>query len=1149
MYCCSIPTTDFQMSIVTPQRRSKDDMSLPQRQLVQLPESGKTSRSPSPIKNRYSLPILPKVDDDIRSVVSSSNELTREQLKQAARSPMAKKLHVISNNPNYPGSPNKYIIPVPFTLKLPPKLSSVNTSRENSAVSSAKSTPQNSRAGSPVRTIASDNSVKHSKFKQSKLVYTGHGYEKVDSSLESEGEIEDQLFSISSKYQDELNKQIALSKRSVPLPLSSSNNKMNKFARNTDELSIIEEVSINESRRSSVLSKLMSVQKEDNEKKEEVQPTKLEVPVPIKPVVMRSEPLVVPIKISEKKENTNSDKQLPNIPQSLTKTNTIIKITPNGKTVTPPKIEVKKHKYNKSLPDIPTIRSISTDAEQPHPIPKSNRESNLKLLSKPNIHNGELKIHKRSFSDESLTSSVSSFSSVGDFMHLARVQAMSPPTEKVRYMNLQNPRRNPPPQQQQQKSQLRILPSGVAAATTTNQSNKKPEPVRIMQKQEIGKIPQEKKLFVQPPSISVDRQVSTSSTSSMESLGTSSSWDSIQKSIDITYSKHDNDETNETIKPKKLEDDESSWLDTSDGSDDEVEQEEENEDEEEEKSEEIKPLNISRQGTKSTVDEIKFVVPDNDGPGISFQFPNNDTNITNSKEVKSRVINEVNRKSRYSFYSNDGHIQIPDLSDKRVIDEYSEKTPSSYNGTTFSEIRTETSVSDCDEESEINHLKIGVPGKEALKHLKTQYDLIGGSESDVEFTTKLNSMYQPSKYFPPPISQPELQCNILLPGRHSPSKHTRRKSMFNIDFDISKLTKSFTGHSRNKSVDLLSEISTFGKEQVRVKSPTPEKSTSMELNTTVSKSSSEESIKPLSPHKNTKLEEQKENNKVEEEEEEELLNIKVAEPPKIVNYEVDFKESNSKGEEEFGSPFVTPRIISKSVERPLKVNPKGEKGRKPSNPTSRKVSPYVKDDEETESVIIDLTKDKYEVVCMIDRSGSTRSYKSTTETINGKDVEVVLVDDDDDEQEDDEEDDDKGSSYDELLSIYSKYRNDTWLFKNNSTIKSRNSLNGNRSNSIIHHKKIPITNAITKELKFKRSSNSMTSSTTSSSSVNYQSNRINHPSNTSSSLQPKSETRIKAIRHQSMPLLDSNYFDYASNENYDFHTFIQQRKLSEENNI
>lgn len=65
-------------------------MSLPQRQLVQLPESGKTSRSPSPIKNRYSLPILPKVDDDIRSVVSSSNELTREQLKQAARSPMAK---------------------------------------------------------------------------------------------------------------------------------------------------------------------------------------------------------------------------------------------------------------------------------------------------------------------------------------------------------------------------------------------------------------------------------------------------------------------------------------------------------------------------------------------------------------------------------------------------------------------------------------------------------------------------------------------------------------------------------------------------------------------------------------------------------------------------------------------------------------------------------------------------------------------------------------------------------------------------------------------------------------------------------------------------------------------------------------------------
>ena len=35
------------------------------------------------------------------------------------------------------------------------------------------------------------------------------------------------------------------------------------------------------------------------------------------------------------------------------------------------------------------------------------------------------------------------------------------------------------------------------------------------------------------------------------------------------------------------------------------------------------------------------------------------------------------------------------------------------------------------------------------------------------------------------------------------------------------------------------------------------------------------------------------------------------------------------------------------------------------------------------------------------------------------------------------------------------------------------------------------------------------------------------------------------LRHKSMPALESHYFDYASNDQYDFNTFMQQRRTSQ----
>ena len=156
----------------------------------------------------------------------------------------------------------------------------------------------------------------------------------------------------------------------------------------------------------------------------------------------------------------------------------------------------------------------------------------------------------------------------------------------------------------------------------------------------------------------------------------------------------------------------------------------------------------------------------------NFYFPNTFENSTNSQEVKDRVPQENNRKARHSFYSSNGQIEIPDLSDKRFSDEYSSIAPSSYNGTTFSEIRTEISVSDVDDESNTN-LKIGVPGRDAIKHLKQQYSALG-DDSDADYASNITSLYNTGAnsdkmQMKPASVQPQLECNLLVPGRRSPA--------------------------------------------------------------------------------------------------------------------------------------------------------------------------------------------------------------------------------------------------------------------------------------------------------------------------------------------------------------------------------------------
>ena len=87
------------MSTKVAQGKSKDDLSIPAGGLNLIPlNSDRRTRSNSPVKNRYSLPpnltdyklpSIPRMNDDIKSIMSSTSS-NQERLKQAAKSPIAK---------------------------------------------------------------------------------------------------------------------------------------------------------------------------------------------------------------------------------------------------------------------------------------------------------------------------------------------------------------------------------------------------------------------------------------------------------------------------------------------------------------------------------------------------------------------------------------------------------------------------------------------------------------------------------------------------------------------------------------------------------------------------------------------------------------------------------------------------------------------------------------------------------------------------------------------------------------------------------------------------------------------------------------------------------------------------------------------------
>lgn len=852
------------------------------------------ARSSSPIKKRITRVDLPPIpyatEEDIKSVSSGGSRVS-DELKLLSKSPLSKRLHI-----NAAGSGSKYVIPIPFTLQLPPKLSPRNR------------TPASSCALSPERQKS-----------PSRLMYTGSGYEMVDS---DDG---------NSFLEAQLNKAIAMSPKTPTKSPSGPKGIYTKPKKDLDEMSVINEVpSAGNSRASSLHSRL-------RELAQETPPA-----VPAKPV---------------KSMKTSKSGPIHPVPY-------------------PMDLEAEKLRFS----SVNLQRKPPPAAQNDHQLQKTTTIANFSQVR--DSDNSPYREQIRLFSEGSAVSSSRSFSSV---------------EEAVRGRLVSDFRRG------------------------------------------FGNYPnKDESMVAESESESTSASYSESENSSI--TASSASWDSLQNSVDITIGDGKSMVAEESAEDSQIESEgEDSWTDSS------VENASETN-----KNTVVNslylpnvdlPISVER---KATLESEKLKKPDDDvtsqpilshgnnGAGREFSFPNNTTNITNSPSIKSRKDPYENKSTKFNFSTSAGQIEIPDIDNLSSNYNWSESSQylAVYQGTKEDARETKDESSSKSEAGLLVLEPIGFPSQAAKQVVQLQFqNMYHGSDADSDSDME-SITYSAYSTTPKSKSTPCLLSGTQKSLPPLPQEVTETQPQLQPPVNMRAMGHR-RGHTRSKSVDLDSLFSMNMRESVRTNEP-----------------SKFESVKDT----------------------EETENIIVNEPPKKISYEVDFTEVE-KGDDEMQTPhgldrtftehlrktlgkmekldlkgkatndiYIPPRLSEKTVpsfERQMfRLPPKPRFDDNSSNSATSYQSSRsaISNDStaasDTESVVIDLTEDKFDI-CTVKRNNSTASYMSITEkTKEGKPVEVVLVDDD---------------QKDELESIYSKYRNDNWLFRTNSTTSSSASFSSGAS--------------------------------------------------------------------------------------------------------
>ncbi|CAH6718479.1 hypothetical protein CLIB1444_01S07668 [[Candida] jaroonii] len=1083
------------------------------------------SRSQSPNKsNRKSLPpgfemklpSLPYVySDDLKSMSSNSSSnnsgssVASEKLKELSKSPISKKLHINTIGDGH------HVIPIPFTINLPPKLSPKNRKPRS------PSPDRNSRSPSPSK----------SKPKRSKLVFTGVSYEKIDnSSSEDEVDIE--------KQQNDHITQIELAKRrlremesrddsknfaskpssasySLQSPPSSPkktgppsvNSNKRKSAKSTiqarqlnqDELSIIEEQSQSGSNNSSRTSSLRD-KSEDKSLPSAPMEQIIEIQPPLSPERGRERGRInnygSPIQKTNSTFNLNqmlsppSNTSAPNSPSPQTRNLSAPLPQSRPQSQSPVRTNVRmmnpgaimsQDSLNKDLP--PIAQKIS--------IPRYMTEGDISSFRNPNspirnTHNQILQIEKRSFSDESKVSSVSSFSTVTDAISFS-----SKLQHEIKQRNF---------------SGESVESDG---STLSNGSNESWDSVQ----KSIDLTIRESDLesgdnYSEEPDSEVSEQILDSPIEFKEQIVHKSvahipvitDSDNIEHSREVAF-----EEANATIDTEAGESGIADYYLNMNESEDETELEEEQEIPEPQVLKDVRQES-EWESTSDSADEsqetIEFQTNGveekevNVGVGKKFDFPNNLNNITNSDITKKRIISSEtfkSGKSHFSYFSAiDGQIEIPDLSEASFSEAGTIRREAymSVNGTRFNDL-----VSD----SESEQLEpIGIPSQKGRRVVTEQFKHLYGSDdddSDIGSTnyslysnavkSKSTSNLLSDKKLPPIPSDNEMIRNqIQTPMRQnishnrSHSRHNRNKSLGKIEFNLADLQKPIEKAQPLEQSRPMEQARPI--EQAKQQAKPIEHTLPRGIE---SKEQPKQSSEPITPV-------------------DDQFNIKVNDPPMPIDYKVDFKEA-AKVRNEFRS--MTPTMNELRKVKSKKVPSKKSDTSESSYVTSRSGKQSDTTDlSDTESVMIDLTKEKYDVYT-IQRNNSTQSYRSVTESFGGKEVEVVLVDDDERD----------------LESIYSKYGKN-WLGRSESTRSDRSSTSSSFSyTSMASQGQINVKGPITPVRSYNLKKTSSINSTTSS---KYNSRRIKLPK------------KVEEVEEE------EKYFDYTKSTSfYDFNTFINEK--------
>lgn len=962
---------------------------------VASPNTRPRSSSPAKKMNRRPMPLnfrhTPDSTEDLMSMLSGpgsgSSSISHHQLRELSRSPISRKLHISGAN---------FAIPIPFTLQLPPKLTR-----------SLPATP--------------DSSVHLPS--QARLVFNGSSYEPVESDDCDDAESSFLTHRITPHSPSQ----------AKPPAVTSSRKKVAKFVEKThsiplDQLSMIEEAS---TRANSVKTKALPlVPVSPAPASRSVSRRLLKNPPPDMDPVLEAP---VANRVASGVINTEAINACLQSGGNSAETSVLSTtaepkhndIDNGSKLANGVLVEDWRRTPNSMLGVCQEVTGCLSHTAAFH--------HNL------NNTNAGLRIEKRTFSDESHVSSVSSFSSVGDFFNATFHN------DNPRIVDMRD-------------SQLHYAQRVQLAKPT--------EPAKPVQQ------------------ILLSGDASTKSFVSESNEGSQASWNSLQKSLDLTL-KETSSNCSATNEVQSAANDQT--LVPSNETDESIETK-------------ILPLNIVR----SEAEPSAVVEEDdsNNGAGISFNFPNNELNVTNLAVKKKAPNSFKNSHSAYSLVSSSGQIEIPDLDDLR-IQECSQS------------IKGPDSGSD-------NLEPIGMPSRAARDHFKSMYgETSTDSDSDSSFNslfTKLNKQNKPNVHpvkesISPPATKPA--------PRSSPARHARQQSMYNFDFerDVPNASPSCKyGRSRSTA-----DLSVISKEFPSIsRSP---------IVANLAQAGLEDSRSPK---------------------------IVVADPPKKIEYAVDFKSAKVPEKEDMYHMKVPLNYYQRTSLRPRsnhsEYHTAGTSEVASSYQSSRTAGDTVSTaPTENNSVLIDLTKDGYNL-CMITRKDSQMSYKSVIEkTKDGKDVEVVLIDEDDDPNNTD----DKNSvERDDLLSIYSHYMND-WAVRSDFKRSDLATAGLMRTNSM---------------LSSASEGSNMTTSSWTPTENNFHvksiiaSRREREPINVRGPRMgmafagkklagikeahqeirsaPKLNTPIAKPR---VELPESNYYDYSKGDDYDFKTFMEKQATSRAN--